>query len=145
MLRNESVGKLASALVQARAAIKHPARNRVNPHFRNKYADLTAVLDAVIPAFTANGLAIIQMVEGKQLVTMLVHTSGEFISTTAEIPPYNNAQQLGSALTYLRRYTVQALAGISADDDDDGNEAASVKSNKGHSTSDNATTDGDDW
>jgi hypothetical protein len=116
----------------------------VNPHFRNRYADLTAVLDAVIPAFTENGLAITQMMDGKQLVTLLSHTSGEYISTTSEIPAYSNAQQLGSALTYLRRYTVQALAGISADDDDDGNDAVSVKNNKGSSTSDNATT-GDDW
>jgi hypothetical protein len=144
MQASESIGKLTTALVKARAAIKHPSRNKVNPHFRNRYADLTAVLDAVIPAFTENGLAITQMMDGKQLVTLLSHTSGEYISTTSEIPAYSNAQQLGSALTYLRRYTVQALAGISADDDDDGNDAVSVKNNKGSSTSDNATT-GDDW
>lgn len=143
MLASETLGKLTTALVKARAEIKHPARNKVNPHFRNRYADLTAVLDAVVPAFTANGLSLVQMVDGKQLVTVLSHTSGEFISSAADIPAHNNAQQLGSALTYLRRYTVQALAGIAADDDDDGNVASKQrnKNNKGSASK----TDGDDW
>lgn len=127
---SESLGELTKALVAARAEIKHPPRNKVNPHFRNKYADLTAVLDAVIPAFTANGLALVQMVDGDKLVTIITHTSGEFLSTDAAIPAHSNAQQLGSALTYLRRYTVQALAAIAADDDDDGNAASENKEPK---------------
>lgn len=143
MIASETLGKLTTALVKARAEIKHPARNKVNPHFRNRYADLTAVLDAVVPAFTANGLSLVQMVDGNKLVTVLSHTSGEFISSAADIPAHNNAQQLGSALTYLRRYTVQALAGIAADDDDDGNVASKPKNknNKGSASK----TDGDDW
>lgn len=140
---SDTLGKLTTALVKARADINHPARNKVNPHFKNRYADLTAVLDAVVPAFTANGLAIVQMVdEGNKLVTILTHTSGEFISTAADIPPYKNAQGLGSCLTYLRRYTVQALAGIAADDDDDGNAASNNSNNK---ASDSAPADDSDW
>ena len=156
-----SIGKLTTALVKARADIKHPVRNKVNPHFKNRYADLTAVLDAVVPAFTKNGLAIIQTVEGTQLTTVLAHTSGEFISSVTDIPSFSNAQQLGSALTYLRRYTVQALAAIAADDDDDGTAASPKTTNKKGSASkpaakarvqaamaDNAVKtddDGDDW
>lgn len=147
-MKSESIAKLTAALVKARGEISHPPRNKVNPHFRNRYADLTAVLDAVTPAFTANGLAIVQMVEGDTLVTTLSHSSGEFIESAAKIPAHSNAQQLGSALTYLRRYTVQALAAIAADDDDDGNAASPKKktSNKGsHSAPANGTTDGEDW
>ena len=127
-MQSETIGKLATALAKARGELDHPTRNKVNPHFKNSYADLTAVLDAVTPTFSENGLAIIQMIEGDTLVTTLTHSSGEFITQAANIPPNNNAQQLGSALTYLRRYTVQALAAIAADDDDDG--AAASKSTK---------------
>jgi len=127
MAQSETIGKLTSALVDARNIINHPVRNKLG-HHKNSYADLTAVLDSVVPVFTLKGLAVIQMVEGTTLVTTLAHTSGEFISSAADIPPHANAQQLGSALTYLRRYTVQALAAIAADDDDDG-QAASSKSN----------------
>jgi hypothetical protein len=133
-LQSTEIGKLATALAEARKIIKHPTRNKVNPHFRNRYADLTAVLDAVTPAFSEVGLAIVQMIEGTQLVTTLTHSSGEFISTAADIPAHTNAQQLGSALTYLRRYTVQALAAIAADDDDDGAAASPPPKNTRNST-----------
>lgn len=148
--KSDTIGELTKAFVAARANIKHPPRNKVNPHFRNHYADLTAVLDAVEPEFCANGLALLQFVDGTQLVTIIAHTSGEFLSSAADLPPFSNAQQEGSALTYLRRYTVQALAGIAADDDDDG-EAASTKTSKpkakkgSPSKADAPTSDGDDW
>jgi hypothetical protein len=140
MNKSEQLDELAKALVAAREVVKHPPRNKVNPHFRNRYADLTAVLDAVVPAFTANGLSIVQTVDGGQLVTTLLHTSGQFITSAADIPAHSNAQQLGSALTYLRRYTVQALAAIAADDDDDGNVASPKRNNKK-----SETTDDGDW
>jgi hypothetical protein len=140
-MQSESIGKLATALTLARSQLSHPTRNKVNPHFKNRYADLTAVLDSVLPAFNANGLSIIQMVEGDTLVTTLVHTSGEYIQSRANIPAHSNAQQLGSALTYLRRYTVQALAAIAADDDDDGNAASPKKQ-----TANKAATSGnEEW
>lgn len=125
-MQSETISKLTAALVKARGEIKHPVRNKVNPHFKNRYADLTAVLDSVVPAFTANGLSLVQLVEDEFLITLLAHTSGEYITSATRIPKHANAQQLGSALTYLRRYTVQALAAIAADDDDDG-QAASPK------------------
>ena len=128
-MQSEQLDELAKALATARVAISHPTRNKVNPHFKNRYADLTAVLDAVVPIFALNGLTIVQMLDGPQLVTTLLHTSGQWMTTTADIPPHANAQQLGSALTYLRRYTVQSLAAIAAEDDDDGNQASPKKKN----------------
>ena len=125
-MQSETIGKLATALAEARKIINHPVRNKVNPHFKNRYADLTAVLDAVAEPFALNGLALVQTVDGADLVTTLLHTSGEFITSATPIPEHKNPQQLGSALTYLRRYTVQAIAAIAADDDDDG-QAASPK------------------
>lgn len=138
METSDTIAKLTKALLMARTAISHPVRNKKG-HHNNRYADLTAVLDAVVPAFVLNGLALTQMVDDDNLVTMLSHDSGEFIRTSAKIPPHNNAQQLGSALTYLRRYTVQALAAIAAEDDDDGNAASSTNNNKGSG----ATSDSD--
>jgi len=126
-MQSETIAKLMTALVKARGDIKHPTRNKTNPHFKNRYADLTAVLDAVVPAFTANGLSLVQLVEDEFLITLLAHTSGEYITSATRITPHANAQQLGSALTYLRRYTVQAIAAIAADDDDDGTAASPKK------------------
>jgi len=134
---SDSISNLAKALIAARAEMTHPVRNKVNPHFKYSYADLTSVLDAVVPVLNKHGLALVQLVDVKSLVTILMHTSGEYISSCADIPAHTNAQQLGSALTYLRRYTVQALAGLAAEDDDDGS-AASPNNNESSPT-------GEDW
>ena len=143
MNKSEQLDELAKALVSARAVVNHPPRNKVNPHFRNRYADLTAVLDAVVPAFTANGLSIVQTVDGGQLVTTLLHTSGQFITSAADIPAHSNAQQLGSALTYLRRYSLAAMLGIVSDEDTDGEPARNSQLDKQNGTKSESTPPGD--
>jgi hypothetical protein len=104
----------------------------VNPHFRSKYADLGAVWEACRDALTANGLSVMQMpvdvADGRVgLTTMLLHESGEFVSSTVSTPlTKNDAQGVGSALTYLRRYALAAMVGVVADEDDDGNAATAA-------------------
>lgn len=116
--------KLAEALAKAQAEMKAAPLNRVNPHFKSKYADLPAVIDAVRPALTKHGLSVTQVTRiadgGMVLVTTLHHASGQSLS--GEYPlPVGKPQEMGSALTYARRYSLAAICCIAADDDDDAN------------------------
>jgi hypothetical protein len=129
MQHSETIVKLAPALNRAQAAVKPVSKNKTNPHFRNNYADLGAVWDACRDALAANELSVLQLPTAAEpgycgLETILLHVSGEFVSSTAQIPlGKNEPQGYGSALTYLRRYSLAALLGIVADDDDDASAA----------------------
>ena len=120
----------AAALVAALGELSNVAKNATNPHFRNKYASLDAILDAVRPVLKKHGLAISQEpITSDGMVgvtTRIIHTSGEATTSTLLLPvTQNTAQGFGSALTYARRYAVASILGIAADDDDDGQEASS--------------------
>jgi len=103
--------------------------NKVNPHFRSKYADLSAVRDAIIPIFSKHGIAIIQAphndgFSGFVLETFLLHESGGEMKFSFPLPnDTTNMQKIGSAISYARRYTLSAIAGIASEEDDDGNAA----------------------
>lgn len=129
-----TIGKLAEALAKAQAEIVDAPRDRENPFFKSKYATLSSVWNVIRGPFTKNGLAVVQCpstktLEGGRLVvvltTRLLHSSGEEVATTLEAPVAKaDVQGIGSAITYLRRYSLQALGGVAADDDDDGNAAS---------------------
>ena len=93
--------------------------NRINPHFKSKYADLAAIFDAARKPLSANGLAITQTIGNGVLHTRLLHTSGQWIASEHPLPMSGRPQEIGSALTYARRYSLSALIGIAADEDDD--------------------------
>jgi hypothetical protein len=127
--RSESIGKLAEALAKAQMELQNPTKNCVNTHFKNRYADLASVRDAVIPTIAKHGLSIVQMpcdMGGQAaLTTLLMHSSGEWVETTTLLRSVkNDPQGIGSALTYARRYALQSIAGVAADDDDDGESAS---------------------
>lgn len=128
--QSPSVTALAVALAKAQAAIAPAVKDKTNPAFRSKYADLAGVWDACRKPLTDHGLSIIQMpvdVEAGRvgLTTILLHSSGEYISSTVSAPlTKNDPQGVGSALTYLRRYALSAMVGVVADEDDDGNAAS---------------------
>jgi hypothetical protein len=128
MQTSETIGALATALATAQATIGGAVKDKVNPAFKSKYADLSAVWEAWQAVGPAQGLGVVQMpgamTEGRvSLTTLLTHKSGEWISETLTIPVTKaDAQGYGSALTYARRYALSALAGI-APEDDDGNAA----------------------
>ena len=116
--------KLTEALALAQAEMKNAPLNKVNPHFKNKYADLASIRDATIPALAKHGIAITQRcmyTEGGAylLVTRLAHKSGGYIESEYPLPTSATPQALGSALTYGRRYTWAALCGIASEEDDD--------------------------
>lgn len=121
--------KIASALVKAQKAFGPALKTATNPHFRSKYADLSACVEAVIDALNGNGIALIQQTHecesGVMVETVFVHESGETLSSgKLHVPAAkNDPQGYGSALTYARRYSLMAACGI-APEDDDGNAAS---------------------
>lgn len=126
MKKSESIKEISAALAKAQAEIRHSEKDGVNPHFRNEYSTLASVFDACKPALNKNGITVIQLPlhcdTGVIVETMFLHSSGEWISSELYLPVQGNAQQYGSALTYARRYSLAAMAGV-APADDDGNGA----------------------
>jgi hypothetical protein len=134
MNKSESIAGLAAALAKAQGAMKGALKDSANPFFKSKYADLASVVDAIRAAFSANGLSYIQTVEPSdkdevRVETTLLHSSGEWISCGVLALPVSkvDAQGYGSALTYCRRYSLSAAAGVSTELDDDGNAASLAK------------------
>jgi len=121
---------VAKALIEAQKVLDNVAKDSDNPHFKSKYVSLAAVRDVVYPAFNEAGFSIMQYAVtlengGLQVVTKLTHESGEEIvfEGPAVTLAKSDAQGVGSAITYLRRYNLLAIAGI-APEDDDGNSAS---------------------
>ena len=124
MNKSESLDKLATALWKAQGKIKHAVKDSANPFFKSKYADLTSVWDAIRDAFQAEGLSVTQIPSTNDdgvacLETVLLHASGQFVSGCIPLnPAKNDPQGFGSAISYMRRYALQSIAGVCADDDD---------------------------
>jgi hypothetical protein len=123
MTTSEQLNEIAAALAKAQGAMKNAALTKVNPHFRSKYADLAGIRDTVIPALTANGIAVVQTLDADAVLTRLMHASGQWIESRCPIPAQADMQKMGSAITYARRYSLSAICGIAADEDDDANAA----------------------
>jgi hypothetical protein len=133
--RSQSLASLAKALAVAQAEMHNPAFDSVNPHFRNKFASLISVREAVIPVLTKHGLSLAQFPisgEGSAgVVNVLMHSSGEWLEETCLLPlTKNDAQGAGSAITYARRYSLQSIAAVAADEDDDANTASKPPAQK---------------
>ncbi len=123
MLKSESIAALAKAIALSQLHVGNALKSSTNPHFKSKYADLAEILNTVRPVFSANGIAIVQTPTFESGVasveTMLCHESGEFISSVCSSPvSKQDAQGIGSAITYLRRYSLAAMCGIAQEDDD---------------------------
>lgn len=124
-----SVGKLADALAKAQGAMDAAKKDAANPHFGSKYANLAAVWEAIRVPLAANGLAVVQLstsdAAGVTVTTQLLHSSGEWIRDRLFLPVVQKTPQgYGSALTYARRYSLAAMVGVAAEEDDDGNAAS---------------------
>jgi len=134
MTSSETIGAIAPSLIKAQSQMQGISKEGKNPAFKSKYVTLDSILDTLRPILTSNGLMLTQgsqQPETMQTVTVesrIIHTSGEWISTTVTIPVTKpDAHGLGSALTYGRRYSVSALLAISADEDDDANGAVTAQ------------------
>ena len=127
------------ALIKSRKEMGKLLKNKTNPFHKNTYADLEAVLDAVIPVFNANNFAVYQPSgcdeHGDYLKTVFVHDSGHSFESKVYLRfPKQDMQGYGGAMTYARRYGLQGMAGIAAEDDD-GNSVSNLGTNKKTSVS----------
>jgi hypothetical protein len=129
----DNINDLAAALAKAQAEMSNPKFDSQNPHFRNKFASLAAVRNAVVPAFSKHGLSVLQNLvtsaEGVACETIILHSSGQSLKLGPLLMPAmkHDAQGLGSAATYARRYSLLAAAGVVGEEDDDAE--AAVKTN----------------
>jgi len=146
MQTSEQIGELAAALAKAQAEMEGATKGSANPFFKSKYADLASVWDACREPLTKHDLSVLQFpkvgFEGapepyewtsKQgekrygvrvvaivsVLTRLAHASGQWVEdTVSTMLPTGDPQSIGSAITYLRRYALQSVAGVAPEDDD---------------------------
>jgi hypothetical protein len=113
-------------LLEAKTEIKAVHKGAVNPHFKKNYADLNAIIEEVEPILIKNGLILIQpIIEGVQYTKVVDAFGEDVIESALPLPAGVNPQQLGSAITYFRRYTLQSLLSLRTTDDD-ANDASGV-------------------
>jgi len=126
MRTSDSIKHIAPALLAAQKQMTFASKDSNNPHYKTKYAGLPQVIDAIKGPLNDNGITFLQTpsiptIDDVRLVlvTRLLHESGEWIEDTAICPmPKQDPQGLGSAMTYLRRYSLAAICGLYQDDDD---------------------------
>lgn len=122
MNKSDSIVKIAGALLAAQKEIGSALKGSSNPFFKSKYADLGAVMEACKEPLNKNGITVLQPVnadaDGEYVETILLHESGEFLSSRMKLLVPKNMQDYGSAVSYARRYSLQSLVFIPAEDDD---------------------------
>ena len=120
---------LVEALANAQSEMRNPAFDKVNPHFKSKFASLAAVRDAVVPVLARHGVAMTQtydLRDGAQVLLTTLYKGNETIVSAVPLPAYQQSQQWASATTYIRRVSLMAIAGVCGDEDDDAEEAVQV-------------------
>lgn len=137
--KSESIKEIAGALIRFHEKVESVKKKGSNPFFKSKYATLEDILDTIKQPMKDAGLAFTQFPSGEnELVTVLMHTSGEFIQAGVKMTPKDSTPQgQGSAITYMRRYGLSAVLGIATEEDDDGNAATYGGKGKRASTGQN--------
>ena len=136
MKTSTSITTIAKSLAAASASLRNPGQDATNPHFRSKYTSLVGLIDSLRPPLAAQGIIVLQPVSSPvagrvRVETVLLHSSGEWMSSTADLPSGATAQSFGAAVAYLRRYALQSMLGVSGDADaDDDGEAERAKAEK---------------
>ena len=131
MNKSETIGALAKALSLAQGEMENASKTATNPHFKSKYADLAEIINTVRPVLAKHGLSVTQFpsYDGTlaHVETIIAHESGEWMSGTTSSPVQKaDPQGIGSATTYLRRYSLAAACNL-AQEDDDANSATKPK------------------
>lgn len=128
MLESQSIQNIVPALIKFQKDVEDPKKDAANAHFRMKYVTIDNLIKTIKPTLAKHDLAFTQDVtsEGGLVVvtSTLYHKSGEWLRAVTRLPVDKQTPQgTGSAFTYAKRYSLSALLGISADEDDDGNRA----------------------
>ena len=130
----EEVVKVAGLYPKLHAAkqkIGKVVKNSTNPHFKNKYADINGLIETVEPVLLEHGLLLIQPIINHKVITQIIDIeTGDKIESVLTLDINLNSQQQGSQITYYRRYTLQSLLSLQAEDDDANSASATVKNTK---------------
>lgn len=120
MNTSTTITKISAALLAAQKIMGDAVKGSKNPFFKSSYADLNSIREAVTPALNENGITVMQPISMECVETVLLHESGEFMSSQTPIvcAKQNDPQALGSAISYARRYGLQAMLNVGAVDDD---------------------------
>ena len=123
MKTSDTINEIATALNKAQSEMTGAKKGAKNPFFKSSYSDLSMIMEAISNPFADNGLSFIQAAEMNEMkvavTTRIMHNSGQYIESVTELPPTkNDAQGVGSAISYAKRYGLQALAGVPSVDDD---------------------------
>ncbi|MEC5422079.1 ERF family protein [Virgibacillus sp. C22-A2] len=141
MNKSESIVEISKALAKFQEEVKQPLKDADNPFFKSKYVPLENVVEAIAESGPKNGLSFVQWPKNDEtgrvgVATLLMHTSGEFIEFDAVFMKADKEtpQGAGALITYLKRYSLSAIYGITSDADDDansssGNQASQSKTN----------------
>lgn len=125
MYQSENIAELASALAKAQGEFVPALKDSANPFFKSKYANLCSIVKSCQEPLSRHGISFSQSTQKMDgewvLITKLMHSSGQWVSSTTPIITLKpDIQSFGSASTYARRYSLAALAGVTTDEDDDG-------------------------
>lgn len=127
--------ELIKKLAAVKSEIGKITKDNTNPFYKSKYFDINTLLEQVEPLLQKNGLIVLQPIRDNKVNTAIYDIdSGLCIESYIELPEINDPQKLGSAITYYRRYTLQSLLSLQAEDDD-GNKA--IHKNKERSSTGN--------
>lgn len=120
MNKSESIGELAKALQTSQMAMNGAYKDSKNPFFKSSYADLKQVMQVFQTYYAPNGLAVSQLVGVDCIETILMHESGQWISSSCALPiaKQNDPQAMGSSISYMRRYSLSSILGVYQTDDD---------------------------
>ena len=138
MNRSESISKLAISLVKFNSEVSKIAKDAKNPFFKSNYVTLDKLIEATRPILQENGLVVMQSPLSKEdgsigIQTLLIHESGEFIESEPifmKPAKANDPQQAGSIISYMRRYSYQAILNLNTGEDDDANKSTSEEDKK---------------
>lgn len=124
--KSESITNIAKAMMEFQKNVKPIPKNGTNPHFKSSFATLDDIVGTIKEPMEKAKLSYMQMPTGEnQLVTILMHESGEFMESIVKMKPTkDDPQGQGSAITYMRRYSLSAMLGLATEEDDDGNGAS---------------------
>ena len=133
MRRSDSINKLAISLVKFNSEVSKISKDAKNPFFKSNYVTLDKLIEATRPILQENGLVVMQSPMSKEdgsigIQTLLIHESGEFIESEPifmKPAKANDPQQAGSIISYMRRYSYQAILNLNTGEDDDANKSTS--------------------
>lgn len=126
----ENKTSIYKKLFQVKLEIGKLIKNEINPFFQSKYFDVNQLIEHVEPLLHKNNLLLMQPIKDNKVISTITDIdSGENVTSEIELPVFQDPQKTGSAITYYRRYTLQSLLGLQAEDDD-GNKTIQSAQNK---------------